>query len=218
MTDSLNPKIKLLFLSRLLGSSFCVFAILSCSSLSKKTPLHSKHLNFKIQWDYSSPLKKESRSFLSLVSVQGDQLLRLDILQPFIGVIGSFILNGQTMILQIPLKKQYYKGEFHSKVFFPNFPSLPSSWLIALLRAQAPHNWNCQKQNGKITQCDTHHFEIQWEYKQSQLYKISLKDSKQRRIQAQIKSLSSQRQSPGTFEPSLKNWQRQKEPLFFQKL
>ena len=208
---------KILFLSRLLYSSFCFVAILSCTSITK-TPLHSNNLIFKIRWDYSSPFQKKQSSFSSLVFVQGEDMLRLDILQTFVGVMGSLILNGKTMILQVPLKKQYYKGEFNSQVFFPEFPSFPSSWLRILLRGQASKNWNCQKQHKKITQCQADDFEISWKYKKSQLYEIRLKDSKQRQIKAQIQNLYSEELSSSIFEPSLKKWKRQKDPLFFQAL
>lgn len=217
MISSLKNKEKLLFVHKLLCLSFCFFILLSCTSISR-IPLHSKNLIFKIQWDYSSPLNKEQESFDSLVFLQGNSSLRLDILQPFVGVIGSLILNHTTMILKVPLKDSYYKGEFDSKIFFSDFPSFPSSWLIAFLRAEAPESWSCQKQKEKLIQCKTDHFEIEWTYKKSQLYKIQLKDSKQRQIHAQIKRVSSRELSSEIFMPPLKNLKQEEDPLFFRKI
>ena len=188
---------------------------LSCTSISK-TPLHSKNLIFKIDWIYSS-FQGEKRSFSSLVSIQADHLLRLDILQPFIGIVGSFILNDNIMILKVPIKKKYYKGAFNSKIFFPDFPKFPSSWFSFLLRAKTPQHWNCQKLNENLSQCQVHHFKIQWEYKRNQLKKISIKDKKHRQIEAKIKSFSSKEFPFDFFKPSLKNFKRQTQPLFFQK-
>ena len=209
----------MLFPSKLLLCiSFCLFFILSCSSISKKASLQSKNLIFKIQWKYSSSLKKEYSSFWSLVSIQGDNLLRMDILQPFVGVIGSLILTDQRMIVLAPLHRQYYEGEFDSKVFFSDFPSFPGTWLTAFLRGQALEHWDCKKQDQRLLQCKTNHFEIEWRYKSSRLDKIYIRDLKQRQITARIKSLSSKELSFKVFEPSLKKWTRQKDPLFFQKL
>ena len=217
MISRLNKPGRLLFAHKLLGLNFCFFALLSCTSISK-VPLHSKNLIFKIKWDYSSSIQKEQESFNSLVFVQGNNLLRLDILQPFVGVVGSLILNHTTMTLQVPLKRSYYKGEFDSKIFFSDFPSFPSSWFVAFLRAKTPENWSCQKQELKLTQCKTDHFEVKWIYKNSQLYEIQLKDTKQRQIHAQIKSLSSKELSTEIFTPSLENLKREENPLFFQKI
>ena len=197
--------------------SFFFWTLWGCVSVSKKIPLHSKNLSFKIQWNYSSPVSKPS-SLLSVISIQGSSLLRLDILQPFVGAIGRLIVNQDTMILQAVLQKTYYQGEFDSKVFFPDFPSFPSYWLTALLRVKAPENWDCQRQRGLLIFCRADQFEMEWKYKKAQLYQIHLKDSSGRQIQARIKNLSSPEFSSGTFNPSLKNWSRQKDPRFFQKL
>ncbi len=215
MINSLNSLKKPLFISRLLCVSLCFILLLDCTSISK-IHLDSKNLIFKIRWQYSSPLEKQKHSFDSLVSVQGEHLLKLDILQPLIGVIASLILNDQTMIIYTPLQKKYYKGKFDSRVFFPYFPAFPSVWLIHILRAKAPKNWNCQKQNEKLIFCKTNYFEIQWKYQKDRLYKISLKDLKQRRIEAQVQSLSSKNLSPEYFNPSLKNLKKQDDPHFFQ--
>ena len=216
MVKVLNKHKRFSFISKLLCSSFCFFILLSCTS-TPKTSLHSKNLSFKIQWDYSSLSTNEKSSFLSFVFIQEDRLLRLDIFQPLVGVLGSLILNSDIMILQVPMKKSYYQGEFNSKVFFPDFPSFPSSWLFALLRGQTLKSWDCQKQDKKVTRCKAGYFEIQWKYKKGQLYKIFFKDSKQRQIKAQIKNISSKEFPSRLFDPSLKNLKKQKNPLFFQK-
>ena len=214
MNPSLNPRKQLSFISKLSYISLCLFALSSCISISK-TPLHSKNLIFKIRWTYFSPSTQEQNSFDSLVFVKGDHLLKLDILQPFIGVIASLTLNHKTITLQVHRQKSYYKEEFNSKIFFPDLPAFPGSWFVALLRAQAPTNWDCKKEKEKLTYCKTDDFEIHWKYKKSQLYKIQLKDSKQRQIKAQIHSLFSKELSPKLFEPPLKNLKRQKDPFLF---
>jgi len=218
MINSLKFLMKMLFPGRLLCISFSPLFIISCSSLSKKISLQSKNLIFKIQWEHSDPLKREHRSFWTLVSVQGNNLLRTDLLQPLIGVIGSLIVTDQRMTVLAPLHRQYYEGEFDSKVFFPDFSSFPNTWLTALLRVKALEQWDCQKQDQKLIQCQTDYFEIEWKYKKNQLNIMYIKELKQRQITARVKSLSSKKFSPTIFKPSLKNWTRQKDPLFFHKL
>ena len=215
-----HPKQKAthLFLNKLLGISFLLFFGSGCFCLSKKIPMNSQNLILKIQWDYSSPLEKKKNSFLSLVSVHGDRKLRLDIIQTFIGSVGGFILNGQNMLLLAPFQKQYYKSVFDSKVFFPDFPSFSGLWIIALLRAKPPEHWKCQNLNKKLSHCQTEHFEIRWEYSPYRLENIHIRDSKQRQITAQIKSLSSYKLSDQLFDPELESWEMQTDPLFFQQL
>ena len=218
MPNRLKQKTKLLFLNKLLGISLFLFFGSGCSHLSKKISLDSQNLIFKIQWDYSSPLEQKNSSFLSLVSIQGDKKLRLDIIQALIGSVGGFILDDQNMLLLAPFQKQYYKNTFDSKLFFPDFPSFPGLWITALLRAKPPEHWKCQKLNKKLSHCQTEHFEISWEYKSQHLNKIYIKDSKQRQITAQIKGLSSHKLSDQLFDPKLENWEMQTDPLFFQQL
>ena len=217
MTAPPNKNTRLLSLSKLLAFSLAFLGLGGCSSLSKKVSLQSPYLTFKIKWSYSSPLSEKSLSFSSLVFIEGSSLLRMDIVQPLIGSIGSFILNNEQVIIQSHLKKQYYKGEFRSQVFFPDFPSFPGSWLMALLRARKQAGWDCQADNQKLASCKTKNFEIQWEYKKSQITGFWIKDLAQRQIQARIKSLSSQPFSPRIFNPVLANRKKQADPLFFQK-
>lgn len=217
MTKSLKSLQAFLFTNKLLSLSFCLFALISCSSLPKPPPLHSENLIFKIKWTYSSPPNKK-QSFDSFVFIQGDHLLRIDILRPFIGLIASLVLNHETLILQAPLKKIYYKGKFNSKSFFPDLPFFPGTWIISLLRAQAEESWNCHTENKKISYCKTDHFEIKWMYKKSRLETVQIKDLKQRQIKAQIRNFFSKENPPKMFKPSLKDLKRQKDPLFFQKL
>lgn len=217
MISYLSKPKRLLFINKLLCINFCFLVLSSCISIPK-IPLHSKNLIFNIQWDVTSPSKEKQNSFKSLVFIQGDNLLRLDIFQPLIGTIGSLVLNNTTMTLLVPSKKSYYKGEFDSKVFFPDFPAFPSSWLIALLRAETPQTWNCQKHREKTIQCKTDHFEVEWKYKRSQLNTIRLKDLKQRQIKIQIRSLFSKQLTSELFEPSLNNLKREETPFFLQKI
>lgn len=188
---------------------------IGCTTLSKKPALNTKNLSFNIRWQVSSPVKKLG-SFSSLIFVQGNHLLRLDILQPFVGVIGSLIVNEKDMLLLSPLKKQYYKGRFNSQVFFPKFRSFPSHWLIAILRAQPFTKWNCQKQNKRLEKCHADFVEIHWKYKNRQLSQIYIKDLAGRQIQAKIQNISSPKLSPQLFQPSLNNWKKQKTPRMFQ--
>ncbi len=192
----------------------------ACLSASKKISLQSENLIFKIQWKYSSPLAGGRGSFLSIVSAQRDKKLRLDILQPFIGVIGSLILKDQKMLLLAPLRKQYYEGDFNSEMFFPHFPSFAGSELIALLRARAPENCERTEPNQNLLQCPAESLEIEWKYKRGRLNKIYIRNLKKRgQISAHIKSLSSKKKlASKIFNPSLKGWARQKDALFFQKL
>lgn len=211
-----NQKIRNLFFISLLGTGLFILPLLNCSLLSQKTPpLNSKNLNFKIRWDYSSPFKESSETFDSLVSIQGDKLLRLDILQPFVGVVGVLTLNDKTIILQEPFGKRYYKGKANSKIFFPDFPSFPGIWLTALLRAKALKAWKCRWQKERLVFCRAGVFKIQWEYKHSRIYKIHIRDSKQRQISARIKNIASSHLPLGIFEPSLEGWRQMRDPLFF---
>lgn len=206
-----------LFCKKVFFKKFLILTVLlfvsSCVSPSK-APLHSKNLIFKIKWKYFSPLTKDSQSFNSWVFVQGDNLLKLDILQPVLGPVAYFILNYETMTLCVPLKKSYYRGKFNSKIFFYDFPSFPGSWLISVLRAKAPEGWKCQKQLQRLTHCKTQHFEIQWKYKQNQLHSIHIQDLNQRQIQAQIQNIASGEFPSDLFTPSLTNWKRQTTPNF----
>lgn len=158
----------------------------------------------------------EKRSaFSSLVFIQGDDRLRLDILQPFVGLVASLIINKEEVFLLSPIKKQYYKGALNSELFFPQFPSVPGRHLITLLRAKTPEEWACRKQNGLLDYCQIKNLEIRYKYQRSDLTGFFLKDSTGRQIQAEIQNISIHKPSPRLFQPVLKNWKREKNPGFF---
>ena len=215
MKRTTKQKGTILFPVKLLFIKVCIFALVGCTSVSK-APLLSQKLSFKIHWTYLDSSQKESRSLLSFVSLQERRFLRLDVVQSFIGVVGSFILREEVLIMQVPLKKEYYQGAFDSKVFFPEFPSFPSSWLIDILRGKASKNWECEKQKERITKCKNPLFKINWIYKNSQLYRVQLEDTMKRRIIAQIQKLSIGKFSEDIFYPLLTGWTKKEEPLFFQ--
>ena len=218
MKKKTKSKGAILFPGKLLYINLYIFILISCTSISKKAPLHSEKLSFKIRWTYFDPLQTNSKSFSSFVFLKERRFLRLDVFQNFIGVIGSLVLNDQVMIIQAPLNKEYYVGAFNSQIFFPEFPSFPSSWLIDILRAEASKAWECEKQKKRVTKCKTDFFEITWIYKRSQLYEIQLEDSMKRKITAKIQNLSMGKFSTDLFNPSLVDWTKREEPLFFQKL
>lgn len=218
MKEKNKSKGIILALGNLLYISLSLFFLISCTSISKKVPLNSEKLSLKIEWAYSDPGQKQTKSFSSFVFLQGKQALRLDLFQNFVGVVGSLILHDQVLTIQAPLSKEYYVGTFDSQLFFPEFPSFPGLWLIDMLRAEASEDWDCEKQKKRISKCKTDFFEITWVYQKAGLYKIRLKDSMRRRITARIKSLSIGKFSEDIFEPSMASWTKKEEPLFFQSL
>ena len=203
-TNGLN---KLLYISFIVCASFLLGGCLSL----KKIPLNSKNLTFKIQW---KELKTNS-SFLSIVSVKDDESLSLEILQPLIGPVARVIVNKDSMLLMSFLQKKYYRGEFNSQVFFPEFPALPKAWLFSILRAKGQAGWDCKSLGELLTDCKTPLFKIQWQYKKGQLVEIYLKDHLGRAIVAQIKSIKLGQFKKTTFKPVLKNWSQETDPLFF---
>jgi len=207
---------KLFCLNELFFKISFLFVITGCTSISKKPLTSLENLSFHSQWTYFSP-RDQHLSFSSLVLIKGDDQLKLNIFKPLIGVIGSFILNKDEMILLSPLKREYYKAVFDSKIFFPKLPTFPSSWLIALLRGHVPKSWKCQKQKEQIKKCKTKHFTAHYKYKNSKLTYVFLKDSTGQKIQIKIKNISSPNLSSDVFQPELKNWKKEKTPFFFQK-
>lgn len=212
----MKRKTKPLFPSKLAYINLYVLFLISCTSLSKKAPLHSQKLSLKIYWTYADPTLKTSTSFSSFVFLQEERFLRLDVFQNFIGVIGSLILNDQFMMIQTPLNKAYYTGSFDSQLFFPEFPSFPGSWLRYILRAKASDKWECEKRKEQLTHCRVDFFTVTWKYKKAQLYEIQLEDSMKRQITAKIQNISIGTFSPDIFNPSALGLVKQKNPLFFQ--
>ncbi len=205
-------------LTRLLAFAFCFFFFLSCASLSKPVPLHSKDLIYNIKWTLLSSKGERTHSFFSLIFLREDQLLRMDLNKALIGSVFRLILRDKRMLLQEPLKRRYYVGEFSSQIFFPDFPSFSMEYLIAILRGQALKPGSCQTEKKRIIFCQTGPFQVFWEYKNQALHRIHIKAKGQRQIQAELKKLSQGKFSKKIFFPALKGWLREKDPLFFQKL
>ena len=138
---------------------FTVSCLLSCQTLFKQD-LNSLDQAFVVQWTYESKSQKTS-SITSYIYSRGDELLRVDFIVPFRGTVSRFVLNQDQLTLQFPLKKEFYKGKFNSKVFLPEFDSIPPRWFFAFLKGTPLENWVCHDFKNKKT-CQMRDFSIQW--------------------------------------------------------
>ena len=189
-------------------------ALFSCVSPFKQASLDSRQLVFSIRWTLSA---KEGRSsFSSRLFIKGDEALRLDLLQNFVGSVARITLKGQKLILQAPFQKTYYKGEIQEVGILPGLPLLPSEGFSAVFRGRAIKGWSCRPQNTRPLLCEKNSFVIRWRWENSLLKSIRFEKQDERLdLQAEVRDISSKPLPVRAFNPHLKGWRRESDPLFF---
>ena len=188
-------------------------SLFSCQITQKKNLQEDRV--FKIIW--SSPLLKKDLPLISYVSLKAPNQLRIDIIYPFKGVIGSLVLKEGEMTIQIPSEKIYYQGDFESQLIFPKLPPIPPNWLFALLTAKPLPDWVCTKASRTIKYCQIKNFSVKWFFKKKNLESFQLRDSFGQEIKAEIKWVSADTLKESVFSLPLKNYKKV-DSLFFKKI
>ena len=195
-------------LCRCLFSITIVLPLISCQTTSKDNNFFVDQ-SFIIQWSYSSPLQK-TPSITTPVYIKGDRLLRIDFVIPFRGNVGRFVLNKNKILIQMPLKKEFYEGAFNSQFFFPQFDSFPATWFFALLKAEPLKDWKCSFVSKNKTTCEANGFRVEWVFKNSKWAEAYLINPDQEKIKIKLLRVLRKKFKKDVFSLSLKGYKKQK--------
>ncbi len=180
----------------------------SCHTTSKN-PFFVVDQAFVIQWSYLASQQK-TRPVTSFIYRKGEHLLRMDFVIPFRGTIGRLVLNQNKILFQMPLKKEFYEGEFHSQLFLPQFDSFPATWLFAILKAKPLKNWKCFLVSKIKTRCKIGDWTAEWIFEDSHWKEAYLVNGHQEKIK--IKKMKELRKkfNKDIFSLSTKGYKKQK--------
>jgi len=143
---------------------FLIGSLCACHTFSKNQDA-LRDQSFVLKWSYQSATQKV-RPVTSYVYMRGEQWLRVDFMIPIRGTIGRFVLNHDQMMVQLPLKKEFYEGTFNSQILLPEFDRLSLSSLWALLKAKPLKDWKCVSSANQQV-CQTESFVVKWVFKNS---------------------------------------------------
>ena len=210
-------------LCKLICSAFIVLGVISCKNLpkTKSVPTADKGKKFSLQgrafethWSYFLADGKKGLNFKAYIFFKDAKTLRMDVLTPVIGNAGiNFILKENDLLVRMPFKKEYYRGDFYSKAFFPNFEDFSSGVFFSLLKY--PHNkgdfanWKCWQTQFTMFQCQKGTLAVRWEYKNSQLKQFWLMSKTSGSLKVKILKAWQERLQEDKFLLPIKGYKKQ---------